>query len=85
MTIIWTRHAENRQKEWQEKLGITRQEVENLLMFPEQVVPGDASVLVAHGKRRGGLLRVPFVEVAEGRRILTVYCTSRVVRYWKEE
>ena len=43
------------------------------------------SHLVAQGKRSGGLLRVPFVEVAEGRRILTVYWTSKAARYWREE
>jgi len=30
--IIWTKHAEERQKEWEIKLGITRQDVENVLM-----------------------------------------------------
>ena len=85
MTIIWTWHATSRQKEWQEKLGITREEVEDLLTSPGQVAPGDAGVLVAQGKRSGGLLRVPFVEVAEGRRILTVYWTSKAARYWREE
>ena len=30
-----------------------------------------------------GLLRVPFVEVEEGRKILTVYWTSRVEKYWE--
>jgi len=41
MIIIWTRHSEERQKEWQKKLGITRQEVEQTLMNPEQIVSGD--------------------------------------------
>lgn len=85
MRIIWTRHAEERQKEWNRKLGITRQEVENLVGSPEQIVPGDMGVLVAQSRNRNGLLRVPFVERRKDRKILTVYWTSRIERYWKEE
>ena len=85
MKIIWTRHAEERQEEWQKKLGITRQEVENLLRDSEQVVPGDLEALVAQARRGNGLLRVPFVEVEGGRKILTVYWTSKVEKYWREE
>ena len=85
MEIIWTKHAEGRQKEWAKKRGITRQEVETLLMNPEQIVPGDQEALVAQVKRKGGLLRVPFVETEGKRKILTVYWTTRVKGYWKEE
>ena len=84
MKIIWTRHAQERQHEWQTKLGITRQEVEALLENPPQVVPGDLDALVAQAKTRNGMLRVAFVEMPAGRKILTVYWTSRVARYWKE-
>ena len=85
MNIVWTRHAQERQEEWQKKLGITPQEVEEVLRNPEQVVPGDLEALVAQSRRGNGLLWVPFVE-AEGRlRILTVYWTSRIGQYWREE
>jgi hypothetical protein len=83
--IVWTRHAEERQEEWQKKLGITRQEVEDLLRDPEQVVPGDLEALVAQARRGNGLLRVPFVEAEGERKILTVYWTSKVEKYWREE
>jgi hypothetical protein len=83
--IVWTRHAEERQDEWHEKLGITREEVESLLVEPEQVVPGDLDALVAQGKRGEGLLRIPFVATESGRKILTVYWTSKVAKYWQEE
>jgi hypothetical protein len=83
--IIWTRHAEERQEEWRKKLGITRQEVEDLLRDPEQVVPGDLEALVAQERRGNGLLRVPFIETERGRKILTVYWTSKVEKYWREE
>jgi predicted HTH domain antitoxin len=84
MNIIWTKHAEERQQEWEKKLGITRGEVEQVLMEPEQIVPGDLQALVAQTRRGNGLLRVPFIETGEERRILTVYWTSKIERYWKE-
>jgi len=43
------------------------------------------TALVAQVRRANGLLRVPFVEVTEGRKILTVYWTSKVEKYWREE
>ena len=85
MQIIWTRHAEERQREWQIKVGITRQEVEEAVRNPAQVAPGDLTALVAQVRRANGLLRVPFVEVTEGRKILTVYWTSKIDKYWREE
>jgi hypothetical protein len=54
-------------------------------MEPEQVVPGDLDALVAQTRRGEGLLRVPFVEMGNGRKILTVYWTSKVAKYWQEE
>lgn len=84
MKIVWTKHAEERQREWEKKLGITRQKVEDLLRAPEQIVPGDMNIRVAQSKIHNGLLRIPFVDVGINRKILTVYWTSRVDRYWKE-
>ena len=85
MNIIWTRYAEERQKEWQRLLGITRKEVEDLLVNPEQVVPGDLGAFVAQARRTNGLLRVPFVQAEAGQKILTVYWTSKVEKYWQVE
>ncbi|HHT9124741.1 MAG TPA: hypothetical protein ACFYD6_02880 [Candidatus Brocadiia bacterium] len=85
MKIIWTLHAEERQKEWKKKLGVTSQEVENLVSNPEQIVSGDMDVLVGQARTRNGLLRVPFVEISGDRKILTVYWTSNVEKYWKEK
>jgi len=83
--IIWTRHAEDRQQEWEKRLGITHREVEEALRDPEQIVSGDLDVLVAQARRGKGLLRIPFVEVVGDRKVLTVYWTSKVEKYWKEE
>ncbi len=55
------------------------------MVNPEQVVPGDREALVAQTRRGSGLLRVPFVEVEAGRKILTVYWTSRLEKYSKGE
>jgi len=83
--VIWTRHAIERQQEWQAKPGITRAEVEEVVMNPAQIVPGDLEALVAQTRRGRGLLRVPFAQAGDDRKILTVYWTSKVEKYWKEE
>jgi len=84
-SIYWTKHALFRQKEWEEKAGITREEVEDLLLHPEQLVPGDGEVMVAQRKRAGGLLRVAFLDEGERLKIITLYWTRRVERYWRDE
>ncbi len=85
MKIVWTKHAEDRQGEWEKKLRITRQEVENVVRSPEQVVKGDREILVAQAKIHNGVLRVPFMQVGENKKIITIYWTSRVERYWRGE
>ena len=85
MRIIWTRHAEDRQQEWEKRLRITHREVEEALRDPEQIVAGDLDVLVAQSRRGKGLLRILFVEVVGDRKVLTVYWTSKVEKYWQEE
>ena len=84
MKIVWTKHAEERQREWERKLGISRQEVEDLLTQPEQIVSGDLGAFVSQSRRGNGLLRVPFMAAGDERKILTVYWTSKVEKYWKE-
>jgi len=83
--IRWTRHAEERQAEWQKLLGVTREAVEAVLQSPGQVVPGDVGALIAQAPYGDGLLRVVYREDAGTQRILTLYWTSRVSRYWKGE
>ena len=85
MKIIWTKHAEDRQKEWERRSGITRQKVEDLMRAPAQIVSGDMNILVAQSKFLNGLLRVPFIEARGDRKIITVYWTSKVEKYWKRE
>ena len=84
MEFVWTQHAEERQQQWEQRLSITRQEVEAVVINPEQIIPGDEGVLVAQSRRGNGLLRVPYVKIGSTRRILTVYWTNQVKRYWQE-
>jgi len=81
--IIWTKHAQDRQKEWQAKLGITREDVELVLSAPEQVVPGDRDILMAHSRRGNGLIRVAFTQSEADKRIVSIYWTSKMEKYWR--
>lgn len=45
MDVIWTRHAGERQREWERRRGVTRREVEDALRKPEQIVPHCAHLL----------------------------------------
>jgi hypothetical protein len=83
MKIYWTKHAEERQQQWYQRLGITREEVETLVKQPQQVIVED-DVAIAQEKRGQGLLRVPFVDIGDTRRIITLYWTNQVKRYWQE-
>ncbi len=40
--------------------------------------------MVDQSKFKNGLLRVPFVQQYEVRKILTVYWTSKIEKYWIE-
>jgi len=53
-------------------------------MSPQQTMVED-DVMVAHSQRGNGLLRVVFVEIGNTKRILTLYWTNQVKRYWQEE
>ncbi len=82
--IVWTKHAEERQQQWQQRLGITREEIEQVLTAAQQIVAED-DVWVAQAKRGNGLLRVVFTEIGNTQRIVTLYWTNQVKRYWQEE
>jgi len=51
--IVWTRHAEERQKEWEKKLNITKEDVEAAVSKPAQIVRGDLNIKIAQVKMRG--------------------------------
>ena len=84
MRIHWTRHAVDRQKTWFASHGIGVADIERTVTGPEQTIAGEFGVTIAQSRLLGGLLRVPVVEVEEGRRIVTLYWTTPVERYWKD-
>jgi hypothetical protein len=47
MTVIWTKHAEERLKEWEQKLKLNKTDVENIVCNPQQLMPGDLDAFVA--------------------------------------
>jgi hypothetical protein len=84
MQIIWTKHAEERQQQWQKRLEITREEIETVVTQPQQIVTED-DVLVAQSIRGNGLLRIVFADIGNTRCIITLYWTNQINRYWQEE
>ncbi|MBW4441266.1 MAG: DUF4258 domain-containing protein [Plectolyngbya sp. WJT66-NPBG17] len=54
MEIVWTLHAEERQQQWERQRGITREEVEAVVLYAEQIVADDDGVLVAQSRRGNG-------------------------------
>ncbi len=85
MNIVWTKHAEERQQQWQQKRPeLTHEAVETVLSYPEQVV-SENDLSIAQSKFGTGLLRVVFIELGNSKRILTFYWTNQVNRYWQEE
>lgn len=83
MRVYWTQHALERQRAWEESLGITRAAAEAVLQRPEQVVEGDEGARIAQSRHGNGLLRVVYVDLTDERRVLTLYWTSRVEKYWR--
>ncbi len=85
MIIIWTKHAEERLKEWEQKLKLNKTDVESIVCNPQQIIEGDLDAFVAQFKKDDGLLRIPFKYVREDIKILTIYWTSKTNKYWMEE
>ncbi len=54
---MWTKHAEERQEQWKEKRGITRNEIEDVIGNPGQVVSGHGDAEVAQKRRGPGSIR----------------------------
>jgi len=66
-------------------LKLQKRRWKKVLNNPEQIVPGEMDVLIAQSRNRDGLLRVLFIQEGDARKIITVYWTSKVEKYWKEE
>ena len=83
MNITWTKHAQIRQKEWQKKIGVTKQEVEEILRNSGQVVHGDLNI----GSTGENLKRLDARAIFRGElrsEDIAVYWTSKVEQYWRE-
>ena len=75
MQIRWTKHAEERQQQWQQKLDITREEIEAILTNPQQIITED-NALIAQSIRGNGLLRIVFADFGDTQKIITLYWTN---------
>jgi hypothetical protein len=82
--IVWTRHAEERLAQWSSRFSINKEDVKNLISKPSQLIFED-DVIVTQSKLGNGLLRIVFVEIGSTYRILTLYWTNQVKRYWRED
>jgi len=83
MQIRWTKHAEERQQQWQQKPDITREEIEAILTNPQQIITED-NALIAQSIRGNGLLRIVFADFGDTQKIITLYWTNQISRYWQE-
>ena len=83
MQIRWTKHAEERQQQWQQKLDIIREEIEAILTNPQQIITED-NALIAQSIRGNGLLRIVFADFGDTQKIITLYWTNQISRYWQE-
>lgn len=60
-----------------------KKDIEEIIKRPNQIVPGDGEDLIAQSKYKNGLMRVPFIEINGSRKILTLYHTSKIEKYWR--
>ena len=87
LKIIFTEHAREQLRERK----ISQELVEEVLKDPEQVVQDAEGNPIAQNryfdKEEGKemLLRVFYREEQGTRRVITVYKTSRIRKYWKQE
>lgn len=71
-----------------ERRGIKKEQIEDAVINPAQVVAGYGGRKVAHKKffmdNKEYLLRVIYEETEEMCTVVTAYITSQISRYWKE-
>lgn len=72
-----------------EKRGIKKEQIEDIVLHPMQVVDGYGGRKVAQSKiiieEKEYLLRVVYEETGDKIIVVTTYLTSQISRYWKEE
>jgi hypothetical protein len=71
-----------------QRRGIKKEQIEDAVINPAQVVAGYGSRKVAHKRffmdNKEYLLRVVYEETEERCTVVTTYITSQINRYWKE-
>ncbi len=65
--------------------GHTRLDVEQVIISPDQAVTGDLGIIVAQSRKGDGLLRIPYRATEEGLKVLTLYWTSKIDKYWEKD
>ncbi len=80
---LYTRHAEEQLLE----RNVSKAEVEEAVEKPDELLKDSFGTNIAHKKlvRKGKavLLRVFYDETAEGKKILTVYLTTKISKYYR--
>ena len=84
MRIIYSRHAEEQVKERE----ISKQLINNILQKPQQVLAAKKGRKIAQSivKLEGieFLIRIIYVEKYDFYEVITVYKTTKIVKYWSE-
>lgn len=67
--------------------GVSASELDAVVQSPEQIVPGKRGKNIYQSRIRGGylLLRLVMSDNSDPGVIITIYLTSQVSRYWREE
>jgi len=72
-----------------QRRGVQKEQIEDVVINPTQVVDGYGGRKVAHKKFLRGdkeyLLRVVYEETQDRYTVVTAYITLQIDRYWKEE
>jgi len=72
-----------------QRRGVQKEQIEDVVINPTQVVDGYGGRKVARKKFLRGdkeyLLRVVYEETQDRYTVVTAYITSQIDRYWKEE
>jgi hypothetical protein len=62
-----------------------KRDVDATVSNPPQLIDGYGDTKIAQDKWGDGVLRIVFVEGPGFRKIVTLYWTSKVVKYWRED
>ena len=78
MKIIIPPYAKQRIKAY----NLTEELVKNVLRNPDEIVKGYEERLIAHKLLNDHILRVVYIKIKEGLKVITVY-PAKKERYWR--